>query len=67
MTCILVQELCDKAPQMPDDVRWHFIGHLQSNKTKALVGALVPALLRVPSSKLKVLTCKRLLQRACQT
>jgi pyridoxal phosphate enzyme (YggS family) len=28
------QELRDKAPQMPNDVEWHFIGHLQSNKIK---------------------------------
>ena len=27
-----VQELLDKAPQMPADVAWHFIGHLQTNK-----------------------------------
>ncbi|GAB4820898.1 hypothetical protein N2152v2_007944 [Parachlorella kessleri] len=32
-----VQELLDKAPQLPDDIRWHFIGHLQSNKVKTLV------------------------------
>jgi len=35
-----VQEICDKAPQMPDDIRWHFIGGLQSNKAKMLVQAL---------------------------
>lgn len=29
-----VQELVDKAPQLPPDIRWHFIGHLQSNKVK---------------------------------
>ena len=29
-----VQELCDKQPLMPTDTRWHFIGHLQSNKVK---------------------------------
>jgi pyridoxal phosphate enzyme (YggS family) len=29
-----VQELVEKQPQLPDDVRWHFIGHLQSNKVK---------------------------------
>ena len=34
-----VQELTDKAPQLPDDIRWHYIGHLQSNKAKALLGA----------------------------
>lgn len=32
-----VQELAQKAPQMPGDVRWHFIGHLQSNKVRQLV------------------------------
>jgi hypothetical protein len=29
-----VQELTGKYEQMPKDVRWHFIGHLQSNKVK---------------------------------
>ncbi len=29
-----VQELQAKHPEMPDDVRWHMIGHLQSNKVK---------------------------------
>jgi PLP dependent protein len=29
-----VQELCDKYEQLPKDIRWHFIGHLQSNKVK---------------------------------
>jgi pyridoxal phosphate enzyme (YggS family) len=29
-----VQELVDKQPQLPNDIRWHFIGHLQSNKVK---------------------------------
>ena len=24
-------ELCDKSKVMPDDVQWHFIGHLQTN------------------------------------
>ncbi|KIZ03348.1 hypothetical protein MNEG_4609 [Monoraphidium neglectum] len=32
-----VQELLDKAPLLPSDIQWHFIGHLQSNKVKALV------------------------------
>lgn len=31
------QELAAKAPQMPDDVQWHFIGHLQRNKVKQVV------------------------------
>lgn len=29
-----VQELVDKQNQLPKDIRWHFIGHLQSNKVK---------------------------------
>lgn len=28
------QELRDKAPLLPDDIRWHFIGQIQSNKLK---------------------------------
>ncbi len=29
-----VQELVDKYHQLPKDIHWHFIGHLQSNKVK---------------------------------
>jgi pyridoxal phosphate enzyme (YggS family) len=29
-----VQELTEKQAQLPADIRWHFIGHLQSNKVK---------------------------------
>ena len=29
-----VQELVDKQAGLPEDIRWHFIGHLQSNKVK---------------------------------
>eukprot|EP00301_Raphidiophrys_heterophryoidea_P001284 c10625_g1_i3.p1 GENE.c10625_g1_i3~~c10625_g1_i3.p1 ORF type:complete len:295 (+),score=91.28 c10625_g1_i3:2-886(+) len=32
-----VQEFVEKAPLLPADINWHFIGHLQSNKCKALV------------------------------
>ncbi len=32
-----VQELTDKQEQMPADVEWHFIGHLQTNKVKYIV------------------------------
>jgi len=31
-----VQELVDKHTQLPQDIRWHFIGHLQSNKAKQI-------------------------------
>lgn len=33
-----VQELLAKIPAMPEDVRWHFIGHLQTNKVRQLMG-----------------------------
>ncbi|PRT56894.1 hypothetical protein B9G98_04514 [Wickerhamiella sorbophila] len=29
-----VQELTEKAKELPDDIQWHFIGNLQSNKAK---------------------------------
>ena len=32
-----VQELCDKIPQLPGDIKWHLIGHLQKNKVKYIV------------------------------
>lgn len=31
-----VQELLDKEANLPKDIQWHFIGHLQSNKVKYL-------------------------------
>lgn len=31
------QELAAKAPAMPADVEWHFIGHLQTNKARQVV------------------------------
>ncbi|QRV74861.1 C2H2 zinc finger [Ceratobasidium sp. AG-Ba] len=33
-----VNEMVDKASQLPEDIRWHFIGNLQSNKCKAVAG-----------------------------
>ena len=30
------RELVDKQLQLPKDIRWHFIGHLQSNKVKKI-------------------------------
>lgn len=32
-----VQEISQKRLLMPDDVQWHFIGHLQTNKVRQLV------------------------------
>ena len=31
------QELAAKAPQMPTDIEWHFIGHLQKNKVRMII------------------------------
>ncbi len=31
-----VQELLSKQSEMPDDVRWHMIGHLQTNKVRQI-------------------------------
>ena len=31
------QELAAKAPTLPDDIEWHFIGHLQTNKLKMVI------------------------------
>lgn len=31
------QELCDKYLLLPDDIDWHFIGHLQTNKVKQII------------------------------
>ncbi|MFM7358328.1 MAG: YggS family pyridoxal phosphate-dependent enzyme [Sediminibacterium sp.] len=33
-----VQELLTKQVALPEDIRWHFIGHLQTNKVKQLAG-----------------------------
>lgn len=32
-----VQEMCGKYERLPKDIRWHFIGHLQTNKIKYIV------------------------------
>ena len=33
-----VQEILEKYPEMPEDARFHMIGHLQTNKVKQVVG-----------------------------
>ncbi len=33
-----VQELIAKEKELPPDIRWHFIGHLQTNKVRQLIG-----------------------------
>ncbi|MCR5784086.1 MAG: YggS family pyridoxal phosphate-dependent enzyme [Eubacterium sp.] len=32
-----VQEIRDKYPVLPEDIKWHMIGHLQTNKVKYIV------------------------------
>jgi PLP dependent protein len=33
-----VQEFCTKYEELPNDIHWHYIGHLQTNKVKLIVG-----------------------------
>ncbi len=33
-----VQELCTKYPELPEDIKWHVVGHLQRNKVKKIIG-----------------------------
>ena len=46
-----VQELVDKHQELPKDIRWHFIGHLQTNKVK-LIAPFVNLIHGVDSLKL---------------
>jgi hypothetical protein len=48
-----VQELVDKHSRLPQDIRWHFIGHLQSNKVK-YIAPFVHLIQGVDSFKLLV-------------
>jgi PLP dependent protein len=46
-----VQELVEKQAQLPNDIHWHFIGHLQSNKVK-YIAPFVHLIQSVDSEKL---------------
>lgn len=46
-----VQELVAKIPQLPTDIRWHFIGHLQSNKVRQLISTRAVALIESVDSE----------------
>lgn len=46
-----VQEMVSKAEQLPKDIRWHYIGHLQTNKVK-LIASIVQLIHGVDSLKL---------------
>jgi pyridoxal phosphate enzyme (YggS family) len=45
------QELINKHPQLPSDIEWHFIGHLQTNKVKQVV-SLASVIQSIDSIKL---------------
>ncbi len=45
------QELIKKVQEMPDDVEWHFIGHLQTNKVKSII-PIVSLIHSIDSEKL---------------
>ncbi len=36
-----VQEILAKKPELPQDIRWHMIGHLQRNKVSQVIGNAV--------------------------
>jgi PLP dependent protein len=46
-----VQELVEKQKQLPKDIRWHFIGHLQRNKVK-MIAPFIHLIQSVDSLKL---------------
>lgn len=46
-----VQELVEKQPLLPDDIQWHLIGHLQTNKVKYIAG-FIDTIQSVDSEKL---------------
>ena len=46
-----VQELVDKQSELPEDIQWHFIGHLQSNKVK-YIAPFISCIQSVDSLKL---------------
>ncbi|SMC33483.1 YggS family pyridoxal phosphate-dependent enzyme [Chryseobacterium sp. YR221] len=46
-----VQELMEKSPLLPDDIQWHLIGHLQTNKVK-YIAPFIDTVQSVDSEKL---------------
>jgi pyridoxal phosphate enzyme (YggS family) len=46
-----VQEILSKYDQLPDDIEWHFIGHLQTNKVKYIM-PFISVIQSVDSSRL---------------
>jgi hypothetical protein len=64
-----VQELLSKIEALPTDIQWHFIGHLQTNKVKQLVGKVrliesvdsVKLLSLIDAESKKIGVCSRVL------
>jgi pyridoxal phosphate enzyme (YggS family) len=46
-----VQELMEKSPLLPNDIQWHLIGHLQTNKVK-YIASFIDTIQSVDSEKL---------------
>ena len=48
-----VQEFLTKVDALPKDIQWHFIGHLQSNKVRKIIGkvSLIHSLDRISLAK----------------
>ncbi|WP_313501834.1 YggS family pyridoxal phosphate-dependent enzyme [Kaistella carnis] len=46
-----VQEIVEKYPQLPKDIKWHLIGHLQTNKVK-YIAEFIDTIQSVDSKKL---------------
>ena len=54
-----VQELVEKRKELPKDIRWHMIGHLQTNKVKDLLKDSVYLIHSIDSLKLAKEISKR--------
>ena len=53
-----VQELAEKSANLPEDIQWHMIGHLQSNKVK-YIAPFISLIHAVDSKKLLIEINKR--------
>lgn len=57
-----VQELVEKAPQLPDDIEWHMIGHVTSSNSKNLLKVKNLSLLETVDSEKFARRMNRLLE-----
>jgi pyridoxal phosphate enzyme (YggS family) len=60
------QELENKIPELPSDIQWHMIGHLQTNKVKKVVGK-VSLIHSVDSLRLATALNQESQKQGCQT